>query len=415
MPPFRNAKVTTMGAPFSKPTISNYNYNAPTDDGAETSANQVTWAKHKTKLADPIKTLAEAIADATETAFGNVVGGAGVTTASSDYTVLAGDQGKLVKVTASATITTPDATSVGSPFVFAVSNIHTSGITLDGSGSQTIDGVASIVIPSGFGVILYTDGTNWFTTGQNFVTAQPVASTFKNLVITNNAGTPNSKVDISADEIVVATSTGIAYRVSSVSLTIDAGTNGANGLDSGGLANSTMYYEWVIYDPTTGTVAGLLSTSSSSPTLPSGYTAKARVGARPTNGSAQFHRVTQKGKKAQYIVSASVTTALPSIISGANGDAGVPTWVAGSVSSRVPSTAATISIVAVNLSSFGLICAPNNLYGSNSSTTNPPPINIPAASNAAATATFQLESTNIYYACGGSSAGVNCLGWEDNI
>ena len=41
--------------------ISGYNASPPPDDGSQTSANEITWAKHKTKLVDPVKTLAEAI------------------------------------------------------------------------------------------------------------------------------------------------------------------------------------------------------------------------------------------------------------------------------------------------------------------------------------------------------------------
>ena len=45
--------------PFTAPSISGYNSSPPPDMGEQTSANEITWAKHKTKLADPIKTLVE--------------------------------------------------------------------------------------------------------------------------------------------------------------------------------------------------------------------------------------------------------------------------------------------------------------------------------------------------------------------
>ena len=47
--------------PYSSVSISGYNSAPPPDDGSQTSANRVEWQKHKTKLADPIKTLSEAI------------------------------------------------------------------------------------------------------------------------------------------------------------------------------------------------------------------------------------------------------------------------------------------------------------------------------------------------------------------
>jgi hypothetical protein len=47
--------------PFTSVSITGYNSSPPPDDGSQTSANKVEWAKHKTKLADPLKTLAEGI------------------------------------------------------------------------------------------------------------------------------------------------------------------------------------------------------------------------------------------------------------------------------------------------------------------------------------------------------------------
>ena len=58
--------------PYSTQTISGYNATPPADDGSQVASNQVTWAKHKTKLGDPLKTLAEAIDTACVT-FGSKV------------------------------------------------------------------------------------------------------------------------------------------------------------------------------------------------------------------------------------------------------------------------------------------------------------------------------------------------------
>lgn len=159
-----------MGDPYTDVSVSGYNSNPPTDDGAETEANRVKWATIKTKLGDPLNTAVAAVNTNVGAAVDKIAGG--ITATATNYTVLAGDQGKTVKVTASATITTPDATSVGSPFVFHVVNLHSAAITLDGSGAQTIDGDATISVPAGGGVTLETDGSNWFTRGQNFFSTQ---------------------------------------------------------------------------------------------------------------------------------------------------------------------------------------------------------------------------------------------------
>lgn len=46
---------------YTTQTTSGYNSSPPPDDGSQTTANKVTWAYHKTKIGDPIKTLAEGI------------------------------------------------------------------------------------------------------------------------------------------------------------------------------------------------------------------------------------------------------------------------------------------------------------------------------------------------------------------
>lgn len=158
-----------MGSPFTVTSVSNYNTNPPSDDGAQTAANRVQWSTQKTKLSDPIKTAFDASETKTSTAFGKVLGGGGITTTAVDYTVTAADQGKLVKCTvAGKIITTPDATVVGSPFVFGVLNASPGDITFDGSGTQTVDGDLSFTIPAGCGLLLNTDGSNWFTFGRDF-------------------------------------------------------------------------------------------------------------------------------------------------------------------------------------------------------------------------------------------------------
>jgi hypothetical protein len=72
-------------------------------------------------------------------------------------------------------------------------------------------------------------------------------------------------------------------------LTINGAVTGANGLDTGSLANNTWYAVHAIGDSTNyETGAALLSTSATAPSLPSGYNVFRRIGWALTNGSAQF-------------------------------------------------------------------------------------------------------------------------------
>lgn len=59
--------------PYTSQSISGYNSSPPSDDGAQTAANQVAWSKHKTKLSDPVKTLTESVNSALVTAFAKSV------------------------------------------------------------------------------------------------------------------------------------------------------------------------------------------------------------------------------------------------------------------------------------------------------------------------------------------------------
>lgn len=62
----------------------------------------------------------------------------------------------------------------------------------------------------------------------------------------------------------------------------------AGGLDTGTVAADTTYYCFAIYNPATQTSDFLFSTSSSSPTMPSGYTKKKRIASLLTDGSANI-------------------------------------------------------------------------------------------------------------------------------
>lgn len=156
-----------MGDQYTPVSITGYNANPPADDGSAVEANRVKWATIKTKITDPVKTRTDSMDTNIAAAFAKIDGG--ITSTAISYTVLSTDQGKLVRATSSGiTITSPDATDVDAPFVFELLNDSTGDITFDGSGSQTVDGEASVTVPAGTGFRVRTDGTNWFTAGQNF-------------------------------------------------------------------------------------------------------------------------------------------------------------------------------------------------------------------------------------------------------
>lgn len=109
-----------------------------------------------------------------------------------------------------------------------------------------------------------------------------------------------STVTVTCAEIVLENSSNEKTTARAVSETLDLSASGANGLDDGSEAASTWYYVWVIAKAD-GTIDTLLSASSTAPTLPTGYTFKALVGAVRNDGSSNLLKFIQNGNQVQYM------------------------------------------------------------------------------------------------------------------
>jgi len=270
------------------------------------------------------------------------------------------------------------------------------------------------------------DGTRWILLDPvtNLAPALPGAI---GLSIVNDGGTPNTNIDVAADQAVMLNPIGnLAIYASAVSVVVNCTTVGANGLDAGSLAINTWYNVFLISNGVT--TAGLASLSATAPAMPTGYTYLLRVGARRTDGSGNFLRQRQLGSRTQYVVTAATNTAaLPYILSGTSGSVITPTWTAFAVAGFVPPTATEIDL-AVTIPDFTagggnvVIAAPNNSYGSFSSSSNIPPCGLITNSASGALSaggmivcSFVLESTNIYVASNAVAGGVQSKGWKDKV
>jgi hypothetical protein len=118
---------------------------------------------------------------------------------------------------------------------------------------------------------------------------QQTPLTFDSLVVTNDTTTPTTKIDISATSIVVTDGTNYP-TLYNVSVVINTGAFGANGMDVGVIGGTAAWvHNYVIYNPATQIVAGLSTLTSPTtglPTLPSGYTQYRYVGSMHWSGSA---------------------------------------------------------------------------------------------------------------------------------
>jgi hypothetical protein len=184
------------------------------------------------------------------------------------------------------------------------------------------------------------------------------------------------------------------FGASSVSLTLNVAGSGANGLDTGSVTTSGYNY-FVIYNPTTGTVASLASLSATAPTLPSGYTYKRRIGwFSYSSGIIGF---VQRGNSTDYGVERPV----------ASGTAASQTVF--SLSGFVPPTVAKIrGFMITNNNNVSIFDNnENSVFG----------INAAPANVCAWQWEFVLQNgpLQFYYQCSSSGGSAGIRGWEDNI
>lgn len=128
-----------MGTKFSTAARSGYNASPPSDDGAVAASNQVNWAKHKTKLTDPIATQIDTLQANLDNHFNE-----GPDEKSTNYTTVAGDYKKILNITAGVTVSLASVASVFTGYRVYIYNSHSAVITVDlASATDSLDGVVN--------------------------------------------------------------------------------------------------------------------------------------------------------------------------------------------------------------------------------------------------------------------------------
>lgn len=115
------------------------------------------------------------------------------------------------------------------------------------------------------------------------------------LVLSNNATTPHTKLDIAAGQcrdsnnivdMILGDYLNEGTGTPNAATTLNMLVNGANGLDTGAIAATSFYYVYVIADSSNKhVVATLASLSATAPTLPFGYDSIRLIGAIKTDAS----------------------------------------------------------------------------------------------------------------------------------
>lgn len=143
--------------PYTQVSVTGYNSNPPSDDGAQNAANQITWSKHKTKIGDPLKTAIDDLNTNVYAAFAKRFL-ASKTALAADYTPVAADYGKMLAVSGTRTITLTDSTTLGEGWHVTVVNVSTGIVTLSG----TINGQSFIELPNlNDSAVIMSDGSDF--------------------------------------------------------------------------------------------------------------------------------------------------------------------------------------------------------------------------------------------------------------
>ncbi len=285
--------------------------------------------------------------------------------------------------------------------------------------------VAAAFVADQVGDIFY-DGTDLVLLDPLPTTASGgVQGLFKNLVLSTTG--LSAVVTVTADELSVGNSSGGYQTLRPVSVTPSFAAAGVNGIDVGSANSqtvSTWYSVWVISNG--ASVAGLLSLSATAPTLPAGFTHKARVGWVFTDATANKYPLTsaQSGRMGGFKIVTGTNSSSPrAIASGTTSSA----YAAASVSQFCPPTASAIFVRLHSSNANNVVgaVAPNTSYGSLTAGTPPTflssfaPVVLATPGNASPCDMRQgrlaLEGTNIYYLSNSSTITLLAEGWEDNL
>ena len=327
---------------------------------------------------------------------------------------------------------------VGVPLRFLPGFTNTGPLTVNvlytggSTGAQTVKkfSPAGLIALTGGEVVLgqeatvLWDGTQMQCLSCNTSAPQLVGG-FRNLRVTVGSDTAFT---IAASAVAVEDSNGYAYRLTNVSVTCTLTTSGTNGLDTGSASASNWYGGYIIYNPTTQTTACLASlhpnalTDTTGPTMPSGYTARQLATEMRYDSQPKLWRIAQYGREAQIVIGTN-PTAIVGMISSSSGSINTPTWTAVATASFAPPLAAAITVslsAPAAANGDGAMAAPNAAYGALASASNPPPMSFQVDSTAAAhkysaVASFNLESSNIYYASTIASSKLSVIGWTLNL
>lgn len=195
--------------------------------------------------------------------------------------------------------------------------------------------------------------------------------------------------------------------IGSITLSIDATTMGANGIDSGDLLPSTFYYEYICYG--SAGICGLISDSSSEPKLPEGYNSKAiRIGACLTNTTSKLYRFIQMGDHFQFMLDGTLLSSFSAMFALNSSSV----YVAKDISGFFPKTAQSITAYVqyedTNMGRYILSYTSGDKGAFDKYYTTNSYRDIPCR-------TIQFLAFSTIYLWGNANGNLRMVGWIDNL
>jgi hypothetical protein len=192
-------------------------------------------------------------------------------------------------------------------------------ININGIGAKNItkNGTQPLApgdLVAGVVAMIIYDGTQFQLLNSPATQLKSSSYSVRGLVGANNATTPNTKFDLAADAVTLKSVNGTPSRTAfgTGAITNDVGLAGpaANGRDqAGAFSASSWIHFYFIWNGTTLATLSSAVAPATGPTMPTGYTHWAYIGAVYFNGSSQLASGRMKGAWFEYLGRQSVLSA----------------------------------------------------------------------------------------------------------
>lgn len=226
------------------------------------------------------------------------------------------------------------------------------------------------------------------------------------LSIQSDVSTPNTVLDVTITDGVSVSSTGAIINRANVAFNINFGTNGANGLDTGAVAGSTIYNLFLIDNG--ANYAGIASLSATNPLLPAGYSYKCRIGAAPTAVAGTLYGISILGNRAQLTDNLPNSGTLPFLITAASTGTCFTVFTAETFNVPPTNTALTGRLTVAAGTTAGVQSKQNSALPAVSATTPTAQVTIPFSYQG-------ITPTTLGYCTNSVTNSLLVSGWVDSV